>query len=215
MAVTSLVTAKARVLPLKHTSIPRAELIAAHLLSKLLARTAQVLDVPCSSLFAWTDSAIVWHWLAKDSASIRDRFVANRVQACHDLLPQVRWLHVPTADNPADLCSRGVSARDLINSSLWWSGPPWLTLAPTQWPVLTPPASAPSTPVLITAPTTSMPSTQVDFLNSLWKRFSSLHKLERVVAYIRRFATNARSHSRSENLLLTSEEISSSKRVLL
>ncbi len=214
-AVTALVTAKARVLPLKHTSIPRAELVAAHLLSKLLARTAQVLDVPSSSLFAWTDSAIVWHWPSKDSASIRDRFVANRVQACHDLLTQVRWLHVPTADNPADIASRGMSAKDLLASSLWWSGPPWLTLAPAQWPVTTPSQPPSSRPVLITAPNATMPSSQSGFLNELWTRFSSLHKLERVVAYIRRFAANTRSHTRSESTSLMSDEISDSRHTLL
>jgi len=212
---TTLVIAKARVLPLKHTSIPRAELVAAHLLSKLLARTAQVLDVPTSSLFTWTDSAIVWHWLSKESSSIRDRFVANRVQACHDLLPQVRWLHVPTADNPADLCSRGMPAKDLVASTLWWSGPPWLQLTPSQWPVLTPAQAAPTTPVLITAPSPTMPTSQVGFLQSLWTRFSSLHKLQRVVAYIRRFAHNARAQHRLQTPTLTNDEIKDASHILL
>lgn len=75
---TCLITAKARVLPLKHMTIPRAELLAAHLLARMLSHVAPLLDVSQDSLFAWTDSAIVFHWLAKESSQLKDRFVANR-----------------------------------------------------------------------------------------------------------------------------------------
>ena len=53
----SLVLSKARVAPLKVLTTPRAELVAAYLLSKLLTYVSKLLDIP--TYFAWTDSTIV------------------------------------------------------------------------------------------------------------------------------------------------------------
>ena len=40
------------------------------------------------------------------------------------------WHHVPSADNPVDLGSRGGS---VTGAQLWWNGPTWLT-DPANWP---------------------------------------------------------------------------------
>ena len=36
------------------------------------------------------------------------------------------WSHCSTEDNPADIGTKGESAAQLKNSSLWWTGPEWL-----------------------------------------------------------------------------------------
>jgi len=210
-----LVTAKSRVLPIKHTTVPRAELLAAHLLARLLTHIATLLDVPLHSTFAWTDSAIVLHWLSKDVCQLKDRFIANRIQACQDLLPSVKWLHVPTADNPADIASRGLPAKDLVHSRLWWSGPPWLTQSPDGWPVLKLTRPPETTPILTISAPTSIPSCQHNFLEDLWSRYSSLHTLERVVAYILRFYNSTRLRTRQDSLTLSPTEISGAQNALL
>ena len=56
------------------------------------------------------------------------QFVANRVKKINE--HNVIWRHVPTADNPADLASRG---GQINNATLWWSGPKWLA-NPEDWP---------------------------------------------------------------------------------
>ncbi len=128
----ALVTAKARVAPVKPITIPT-ELLGAHLLAKLLHHTVSILDIPQSCTFAWTDSEIVLYWLPKQPPQL-DRFVANRVHAIQSLIPPQLWRHVRSSNNPADLASRGMCAPDLTASTLWWSGPLWLSLPPTAWP---------------------------------------------------------------------------------
>jgi len=43
------------------------------------------------------------------------------------------WHFCPTADNPVDMITRGSSTCQLISSSLWNKGPPWL-INDTNWP---------------------------------------------------------------------------------
>jgi len=66
----TFVTAKAHVLPLKLITIPKAEQIAAYILTRLLIRVAEILDIPAQFFYAWSDSEIVLHWLAKNPSSL-------------------------------------------------------------------------------------------------------------------------------------------------
>jgi len=50
-------------------------------------------------------------------------YIANRVTQINEFVKQQNWSHVSTNLNPADPLSRGVSATELLNLSLWWSGP--------------------------------------------------------------------------------------------
>ncbi len=188
----TLLTAKAQVLPVKPVTIPKAELLGAHLLAKLLHHTSEVLDIPHCRVHAWTDSEIVLHWLPKAPPQL-DCFVANRVYAIQELLPAVTWRHVPTTSNPADLASRGVRAPDLAMSALWWSGPAWLSLPLSQWPATK--LSKPVIPALVA--TIRLPSTPgpavLAFIKALWKKFSDFFHLVRVCAYVCRFYHNCRS----------------------
>jgi len=84
---------------------------------RLLSKTAELLDVPTSSLHAWFDSQIVLHWLTKDAKTL-EKFVANRVLAITKILPHHHWRHVRSADNPADLASRSLHTKLLIDSTL-------------------------------------------------------------------------------------------------
>ncbi len=111
----SLVISKARVVPLKPLTTPRAELVAAYLLAKLLDYTSQLLHIP--DIYAWTDSFIVLCWLRKLPSTLKT-FVAHRVSAIQDLVPTSKWRHVSTTDNPADLLSRGLPTSQLKIATL-------------------------------------------------------------------------------------------------
>ena len=201
-----LVTAKARVLPVKPVTIPKAELTGAHLLAKMLQRTASLLDIPLCRVYAWTDSEIVLHWLPK-SPPLLNRFVANRVHAIQQLLPDVIWRHVRSADNPADLASRGIRGKDLITSALWWSGPSWLLLSQTDWPQSKPGKPPASILQVSVKPCLKMPDSQASFLSNLWNRSSSFFTLVRMVAWIFRFGRPVQRRKGSHSDVLTYDEI--------
>ncbi len=204
-----LVLAKARVLPVRPITVPRAELTGAVLLAEMLAHTAELLDIPLTDVFAWTDSEIILHWLPKTPNQL-DRFVSHRIYRIQQLLPGVTWRHVVSEHNPADLASRGVPGSVLITSALWWSGPPWLPLPQVDWPLSK--LSKPPAPVFAVSikPSLDLPAPQKRFLASLWTKFSSFFVLVRVVAWIKRFARNVRQSTLTSGPL-TFEEIESSK----
>lgn len=61
-------------------------------------------------------------------------YVANRVKrVCQYTEPQ-RWEHIRTEDNPADLISRGLSTKEILDNKLWQNGPDWLSKPQEQWP---------------------------------------------------------------------------------
>ena len=79
-------------------------------------------DIQC-----WLDSTVALHWL-RDQGEYR-QFITNRVRKIQSH-PNTQWRHVPSTENPADLCSRGGSVTDV---QLWWRGPEWLA-GLTSWP---------------------------------------------------------------------------------
>ncbi len=211
----TLIVARARVLPVKPTTIPKAELLGAHLLAKMLAHTQTLLDVPPSDIFAWTDSEIVLYWLPKHSSQL-DCFVANRVHAIQDLVPTQCWRHVRSPDNPTDLASRGIRAPDLAASILWWLGPPWLIRPPTSWPSTKRSRPPHSANCLSIRPSFAIPPSQAQFLDQLWKKFSSFNTLVRVIAWTLRILRKPRTGPKKDTSpnILSSDEIHAAKALL-
>ena len=122
-----LVVAKSR-LAKQGLTIPRLELIAAHMATNLLVNARNALDnVPSPKVFGWLDSTVALHWI-KGNGQYK-QFVANRV-AKIQLHKEIEWRYVPTDENPADLASRGAP----IQSALWQQGPAWLQ-DKSRWPI--------------------------------------------------------------------------------
>lgn len=130
---TNLLVSKSRVAPIKKVTIPRLELAAAELLSKLYVVVSNAMEWKTIPYYLWSDSTIALQWINKESIELK-MFVANRVKQIRDNTEVKNWNHVRTHDNPADLVSRGISACEIVDNDLWWHGPSWLAQVQKDWP---------------------------------------------------------------------------------
>ncbi|XP_063923045.1 uncharacterized protein LOC135137352 [Zophobas morio] len=124
---TSFVCAKCKVAPLKRLSIPRLELSAAVLLTRLINYICRIYQdlLTFSRICAWSDSQVVLSWINSPPHRWKT-FVSNRVSFIQETLPSCHWLYLPSLDNPADIGTRGLLPSKLLQSSLWWAGPAFL-----------------------------------------------------------------------------------------
>ncbi|XP_064471859.1 uncharacterized protein LOC135386067 [Ornithodoros turicata] len=129
-----IICSKARVSPLKELTLPRLELMAAVIGIRMLTYLQRVFAFHFEYRM-WSDSSIVLTWIRRSSRDWKT-FVANRVQEIQSSSDTRLWRYCPSADNPADLLTRGIFVKKLASSDLWWRGPPWLSEDTTCWPDL-------------------------------------------------------------------------------
>lgn len=189
----SLVMAKARVAPTKVTSIPRLELSAAVIATKISVMLKRELDMEIDEEFFWTDSQVVLGYINNDARRFHV-FVANRVQLIRENTDPSQWHYIDTAANPADYASRGLHAAH-ISASSWISGPKFL------WEQEVHPNPNFSRELHVGDPevkTVMASATKVSDCGNILdrlSRFSSWTKLLKVVARIKRLKSKQGHHS--------------------
>ncbi len=120
----TLVMGKARVAPTKVTTIPRLELSAAVVATRMgdLLKRELELDGICE--YYWTDSKVVLGYINNDARRFHV-FVANRIQQIRTSTEPSQWRYVASNLNPADHASRGLTVKELTEYN-WFTGPSFL-----------------------------------------------------------------------------------------
>lgn len=142
----------------------------------------------------WVDSRTILCWIRNEKPW--KQYVRNRVDEIRQLTSKRDWQHCPGNVNPADLPSRGMTGNEMVESSMWWNGPPFLCTS-EDWPQDQPTIEANETALaeLIKNPpeethtlTSSEYTAEINLLNIInCDRFSNLNSMLRVTAYMLRF----------------------------
>ncbi|XP_072173968.1 uncharacterized protein [Diadema setosum] len=177
----SLVMAKARVCPLKPTTIPRLELQAATCSVKIANILDNELDYSSATHHFWTDSQVVLGYTHNETKRFH-MYVANRVERIRQTSRPEQWNYVASAENPADHASRGLTTEEMLASN-WLTGPKFL------WENEIPPqdVTAEVSPDDVEVKSATVHATQAKTFTSFEERltrFSSLENALKAVAVI-------------------------------
>lgn len=129
----ALISSKARVSPLKPISIPRLELQAALIASRLAVTIKDSHRNKPIRTSLWSDSMTVLQWLRSDARSFKP-FVAHRLGEILENSYVNDWHWVPTNLNVADDATR-MRPISLTVSHRWFQGPSFLLESPENWPM--------------------------------------------------------------------------------
>ena len=209
----AFVTAKSRVSPLKPMSVPRLELQAAVMGSRLASTVREQHSIPLKSTTLWTDSRTVLSWITTDAHHFRP-FVAHRVGEIEELTDTSCWRWISTAQNPADDASRGITVQEVMGR--WLRGPEFLSLDESNWPTRQLPEQDPvvdesevKREFTAVVTTTDLPLPCLPDV----RRFSSFQRLIRTTAWVVRFVNNLKPTSRSIYGELSPEELQRAERL--
>ena len=213
----AFVIGKARVAPMKVLTVPKLEVQAALLASRLRLEICEALTIQIQRTFMWTDSTTVLQWL--NSLEKQPIFVANRVSEILEGTTVDQWHHVATQNNPADAGTRGLSSEALQNSA-WLRGPDFLRTSDFPFRPGTEVVSniqlkrqAADPNFLDNCSALQSNSLNSDFSIHL-RKYSSYPKLLRIVAYVLRILPRHATYRSVDRKIVEPEEITAAEKKL-
>ena len=197
--VVSFVMAKSRVAPLKLVTIPRLELCAAVMATRLATLIRQELRIAINETVFHSDSVTVLQWINSSRCKFHT-YVGNRIAEIQDASKPSQWRYIPGIINPADDASRGLLANELYAEHRFLQGPKFLQQHPNEWPAPPDAIRYPieqSDPEVKNVPWVGTIITSSTEIDGLIERTSQINRLIRSTAYVFRFVKNAQTKERT------------------
>ena len=206
-----LLGAKSRLAPKKNLTIPRLELLACVLGTRLTTFIIKALNITAVPAYYWTDSSTVLAWIRRNDQW--GTFVGNRIREICKFTESDQWHFVPGQLNAADLPSRGCSPEQLLKTR-WWEGPEWLKLPEKKWPQtdVTPNEELVMKEKRKTAIATLVCAKPDEFMR--YDRISRFNRLINVLCWVKRFIMKSRKKIQDPPSELSTEEKEEAEKVL-
>jgi len=213
----NLICAKSKVAPMKTVSLPRLELCAAQLLTRVAYKIISKMQLKLSKHHYWTDSKVTLCWIKSTSKKWKT-FVSHRVGEIQEKTSLTEWFHVKGSENPADIISRGCSPTELSRYTLWWHGPEWLIQNEEHWPVVQQEEISNEFVDMPEQKGLSVSGVTISENDLIVHRYSSIKKMSRIIAYCMRFKSNCLSRKQNnerKNGFLQPYEIKQAKTIMV
>lgn len=213
------IMAKTRVTPTKNTTvnsltIPRLELEAALLGSKISKTIIDEHNVKFDKLILWTDNTAVWYWIKSETKGYK-QFVANRLSEILELTNPSNWMWIPTDMNPADDATRSNKVPNFSEDSRWYRGPDFLYKNQTKCPEQPNKRLELTNDLLEVLEFSNFIIEKPNFQLPDATRFSKWLRLLRTTSWILRFINNCKGKDKVDGFELTVDEISRAEMLLV
>ncbi|XP_046868771.1 uncharacterized protein LOC124461276 [Drosophila willistoni] len=187
----SFVCGKTKCAPMRTMSVPRLELQAAVLGTRLMNAVKSGHCMETEDAILWTDAKTVLRWICSTHRRYK-QFVGNRVTEILESTDASQWRWVPTADNVADEATRPQGQVDFSQKSRWMCGPKFLQQPQDLWPQST----TDLTDIEVAADVEESPCefalvvANDEFIQ--FQRFSEYNRLLRTMTWVLRFVCRCR-----------------------
>ena len=188
----NFIFAKAKVAPKKKRSLPQLELLGSKLSMEGLFTLLECYK-NVKNVFLGVDAQVVLAWLTSP-ISTKNVYTSNRIKDTLKFIADIKQKHniqvqlkyVPTAHNPADLLTRGLSFKNFQdNLDFWLQGPEFIRGGHISWPSADLRCLSDASRTIVCSTTIRGPGLKPPLIS--FEKFSKLPKLLISISYVVKF----------------------------